>query len=153
MRTAPPRPPGGSGSSRARPARGSGGRTAPSRFRSRVTERVYTRPSPGRLAQLARAPALQAGGHWFEPSTAHLSTVGLLVRDSGARGTREGHDLDLAEPGVAAPACEVGAGVVEGVAELDQHVQRHHQSKHVLAPLVVDQVLDSDQGTAVRERL
>jgi diguanylate cyclase (GGDEF)-like protein len=25
----------------------------------------------GRLAQLVRAPALQAGGHWFEPSTAH----------------------------------------------------------------------------------
>ena len=25
----------------------------------------------GRLAQLARAPALQAGGHWFESSTAH----------------------------------------------------------------------------------
>jgi hypothetical protein len=29
-------------------------------------------PAPGRLAQLVRAPALQAGGRWFEPSTAHL---------------------------------------------------------------------------------
>ena len=25
----------------------------------------------GRLAQLVRAPALQAGGHWFEPSSAY----------------------------------------------------------------------------------
>ena len=25
----------------------------------------------GRLAQLARAPALQAGGHWFKSSIAH----------------------------------------------------------------------------------
>ncbi len=29
----------------------------------------------GRLAQLARAPALQAGGHWFESSTAHHNTT------------------------------------------------------------------------------
>ena len=27
--------------------------------------------SPGRLAQLVRAPRLHRGGHWFEPSTAH----------------------------------------------------------------------------------
>ena len=27
--------------------------------------------TPGRLAQLARAPARQAGGHWFESSNAH----------------------------------------------------------------------------------
>ena len=26
---------------------------------------------PGRLAQLVRAPALQAGGRWFEPGIAH----------------------------------------------------------------------------------
>ena len=36
----------------------------------------------GRLAQLARAPPLQGGGHWFEPSIAHLSfapATGALV--------------------------------------------------------------------------
>ena len=26
----------------------------------------------GRLAQLVRAPALHAGGHWFDSSTAHI---------------------------------------------------------------------------------
>jgi hypothetical protein len=31
---------------------------------------------PGRLAQMARAPALQAGGRWFEPSTAHPGLAG-----------------------------------------------------------------------------
>ena len=29
-------------------------------------------PIYGRLAQLVRAPALHAGGHWFESSTAHF---------------------------------------------------------------------------------
>ena len=29
----------------------------------------------GPLAQLARAPARQAGGRWFEPSTAHSSRL------------------------------------------------------------------------------
>ncbi len=33
----------------------------------------------GRLAQLARAPALQAGGHWFEPSTAHHENKKALM--------------------------------------------------------------------------
>ena len=30
---------------------------------------------PGRLAQLARAPPLQGGGHWFESSIAHGDTA------------------------------------------------------------------------------
>jgi hypothetical protein len=32
---------------------------------------LYDPCHAGRLAQLVRAPALQAGGRWFEPSTAH----------------------------------------------------------------------------------
>src|SRR3712207_7336017 len=47
------------------------------------TSRTLDSTRPGRLAQLARAPALQAGGHWFESSTAHLPLqrirVGRLV--------------------------------------------------------------------------
>ena len=60
-------------------------------------------------------------------------------------------DLRPAEAGLAAPAREVGAGEVERVAELDQHVQRHHQPEGVLAPRVVDQVLDDDERAARRQ--
>lgn len=43
------------------------------------------RPEVGRLAQLARAPARQAGGHRFEPCIAHqpISEKRLAVSDSG----------------------------------------------------------------------
>lgn len=46
----------------------------------------YTRrdfDQPGRLAQLVRAPALQAGGRWFEPGTAHHDQVAGAEGDSG----------------------------------------------------------------------
>ena len=36
-----------------------------------VGESLYFVRLDGRLAQLARAPALQAGGHWFKSSIAH----------------------------------------------------------------------------------
>ena len=35
------------------------------------TKNLYLHSLIGRLAQLVRAPALQAGGHWFESSIAH----------------------------------------------------------------------------------
>lgn len=39
----------------------------------------YTRPCVAGLAQLVRAPALQAGGHWFESSTPHqLEGLGFV---------------------------------------------------------------------------
>jgi hypothetical protein len=34
--------------------------------------RAVTLPSAGAVSSVGRAPARQAGGHWFEPSTAHL---------------------------------------------------------------------------------
>ena len=39
----------------------------------RMSPRVIGHGPAGRLAQLARAPPLQGGGHWFESSTAHQS--------------------------------------------------------------------------------
>ena len=32
----------------------------------------------GAVSSAGRAPALQAGGHWFEPSTAHLQDAPRL---------------------------------------------------------------------------
>lgn len=63
--------------------------------------------------------------------------IALLVRHGGARGAFQRQDLEAAEAGFAAPTDEVGGGVVEGVAELDQHVQRHQQARHILPPRVV----------------
>ena len=37
------------------------------------------RPRSGRLAQLVRAPASHAGGHWFESSTAHQRAAPVLA--------------------------------------------------------------------------
>ncbi len=41
----------------------------------RVRPSPYSAPFPGRLAQLARAPALQAGGHRSESCTAHENPI------------------------------------------------------------------------------
>ena len=38
---------------------------------STFTSELWCIPNRGRLAQMVRAPALHAGGHWFESSTAH----------------------------------------------------------------------------------
>lgn len=57
-------------------------------------------------------------------------------------------DLELPEPRFAAPAAEVGAGVVEGLAELDEHVEGHEEALDVLAAGVVDEGLDGDEGAA-----
>ena len=47
-------------------------RTEPPRQRPRASpERGYTRPFSRAVSSAGRAPARQAGGHWFEPSTAH----------------------------------------------------------------------------------
>ncbi len=35
----------------------------------------YTRTLARAVSSVGRAPARQAGGHWFEPSTAHLATL------------------------------------------------------------------------------
>lgn len=45
-----------------------------------------SRHPPGRLAQLVRAPARQAGGHWFEPSNAHIRSpcsISVCCKDFG----------------------------------------------------------------------
>src|SRR5262245_35137705 len=86
------------------------------------------------------------------PTTAPAARQ-LLVRDAGARGTTERKDGEAAEAGVAAPALEVGSRVVERVAELDQHVERHEEPEEVLAPRVVDEMLDDDERATFRQRV
>ena len=38
----------------------------------------YTATRPGAVSSVGRAPARQAGGHWFEPSTAHIVKALLI---------------------------------------------------------------------------
>src|SRR5689334_11288251 len=80
-------------------------------------------------------------------------TSALLVGDAGAGGAGERHDLNLAKAGVATPPGKLCARVIEGVAELDQHIQRHHQPERILAPGIVDQVLDHDERPPFRQRV
>ena len=74
----------------------------------------------------------------------------LLVRDRGARGTGEWHDVYLFEPGLLAPAGKVAAREVKRVAELDQHVERHQQPERVFAAGVINDVLDCDESATLR---
>jgi hypothetical protein len=45
--------------------------------RSSPSPRRLQSPRPGAVSSVGRAPARQAGGHWFEPSTAHLDVRSL----------------------------------------------------------------------------
>ena len=65
-------------------------------------------PTVGAVSSVGRAPARQAGGHWFEPSTAHSLVVRtttdspanghvLLFRSLGAKQV----DANRVEPGAA----------------------------------------------------
>jgi len=68
-------------------------------------------------------------------------------------GAGEGEDLDLREAGVLAPCAVVVAREVEGVAELDEHVERHHHAERVLPARVVDDVFHRDERAARRKRI
>ena len=75
----------------------------------------------GRLAQLVRAPALQAGGPRFEPATAHHSTqtpaATLHVRPNSYAKNKSFHETWLGN----IPWCrfvEDDAGGLQGLAEV-----------------------------------
>src|SRR5262249_25048525 len=44
--------------------------------KSQPHREAATIADPGAVSSVGRAPARQAGGHWFEPSTAHLAPLG-----------------------------------------------------------------------------
>src|SRR5262249_44485718 len=45
------------------------------------------------------------------------------------------------------------AGVIEGVAKFDEHVERHEQAKNILPASIVNQRFDNDESTAGRQRV
>src|SRR5580765_168535 len=60
--------------------------------------------------------------------------IASFVRDGRAGRACEVDDFKSFEPGFAAPFAEIRAGIVERVAEFNEHVQRHEQALDVLAP-------------------
>ena len=75
----------------------------------------------------------------------------LLVGHRRARWPGEVDDFEAFEADFAAPLAEVRAGIIEGVAEFDEHVQRHQQALDVLAAGVVNQRFDGHQRAAGRQ--
>jgi hypothetical protein len=77
----------------------------------------------------------------------------LLVRDGGAAGAGEVENFVPFESCFFAPAPEIGAAKVKGVAKFDQHVERHQEAKGVFAPLVIDDILHGDERAVLRQRV
>ncbi len=83
--------------------------------------------------------------------------IPLLVCHGRGGRSCQGDEVETPESHLPAPRSEIGPRVVGGIPELDQHVQRHQQTECVLAPGIVDDVLDRDEraplGQRVRTRL
>ena len=60
-------------------------------------------------------------------------------------------DFKAFESHLAAPLAEVRAAEVEGFAEFNEHVQRHEQPLHILAPRIVNERFDGHQRAAGRQ--
>src|SRR4030095_9481208 len=57
----------------------------------------------------------------------------------------------LSEANLAAPAKEISRREIECIAKLDQHIERHHKPKSILAPCVIDEVFYDDKRSAWRQ--
>ena len=61
------------------------------------------------------------------------------------------NDLEACEANFIAPLAEIRAGIVECIAEFDEHVQRHEQAENILTVGVVNQGFYGDKRAACRE--
>src|SRR5713101_9133015 len=76
----------------------------------------------------------------------------LFVSDGRAGCAGEVEDFKAFETGFPTPLAKIRARIIESVAKFDEHVQRHEQAEHVLAPRVVNQRLNGDQRATGRQR-
>ena len=74
-----------------------------------------------------------------------------FVSDGGARRACEVQHFKMAEANFRAPATEVGPGIIKRIAKFDEHVQRHQQSKKVLAAGIINEGFNRHQRAARRE--
>ena len=75
----------------------------------------------------------------------------LLVGHCRARWPGKVNNFEAFEADFAAPFAEIGTGIIKGIAEFDEHVERHQQALDVLAAGVVNQRFDGHQRTAGRQ--
>ena len=83
-------------------------------------------PPPPGLDDMARTEKGEDLANSRPTSTRRTSpriAVSGLVGDGGTRGPSERANLGAGEPSGAGPVVELGAGVVEAVVELDEHVE------------------------------
>ena len=67
-----------------------------------------------------------AGAGQMQPFSQRVLFRGaLFVSDGSTRWPGQGHDLKVSEACVAAPTNEIRARIIRGIAELNQHVERH----------------------------
>ena len=64
----------------------------------------------------------------------------LFVGDGDARWTSKRNHFALGKAALRRPICELRTGEVEGIAELDEHVEGHKQAERILPSFVVDEV-------------
>src|SRR5207248_3442604 len=72
------------------------------------------------------------------PLTSNL----LLVGNCRASWAVKVNDFEVSEADFRAPPAKIRRGIVKGIAELNQHVQRHQQSEDVLATSIVNKGFD-----------
>ena len=77
----------------------------------------------------------------------------LFIRDRRAAWTGQVQQLKLFKTDFLAPAFIIGKGVIKGVAEFDQHIKRHQETKGVRPPRIVDDILDGDERPAFGQRV
>src|SRR2546425_13261789 len=75
----------------------------------------------------------------------------LFVGDGCAGRSSEMDDFESFEADFTAPIAKVRAGIIKGIAKLDEHVQRHQQAEDILAPRVVNERFNGDEGAAGRQ--
>jgi hypothetical protein len=76
----------------------------------------------------------------------------LLVGNRCTGRSRQGQYFIPAEACFLAPTCKIRTGEIERVAEFNEHIERHQQAEQVGAPLVIDEMLDRDEGSAFGQR-
>ena len=57
----------------------------------------------------------------------------------------------MLEARLTAPIAEICTRIAEGIARLDEHVQRHQQTECVSLTCIVDQLVDGNKSAALRK--
>src|SRR6516162_7969888 len=82
------------------------------------------------------------------PLQRRAAILSSLVRDGGTRRAGEMDYFEALETDFATPFREIRRGIIECVAEFDQHVERHEQPKDILSSRIIDQRFNRDKGAA-----